>query len=58
MAPIFLVFAIFQLALLQQPILNLDRILIGLELLGLTFLIQGLQMGLFPIGENMVPALT
>ena len=55
LAPIILVIAFFQLVVLQQPIPNLDRILVGLVLvlLGLTFFIQGLQMGLFPIGENM-----
>ncbi len=58
LAPIILVIAFFQLAVLQQPIPNLDRILIGLVLLGLTIFIQGLQMGLFPIGENMAAALT
>jgi len=60
LAPIILVIAFFQLVVLQQPIPNLDRILVGLVLvlLGLTFFIQGLQMGLFPIGENMAGALT
>ena len=60
LAPIILVIAFFQLVVLQQPIPNLDRILVGLVLvlLGLTFSIQGLQMGLFPIGENMAGALT
>lgn len=60
LAPIILVIAFFQLVVLQQPIPNLDRILVGLVLvlLGLTFFIQGLQMGLFPIGENMAAALT
>ena len=58
LAPIILVIAFFQLAVLQQPIPNLDRILIGPVLLGLTIFIQGLQMGLFPIGENMAAALT
>ncbi len=42
----------------EKPILNLDCLLIGLVLLRLTFFIQGLQIGLFPIGENMVAALT
>ena len=55
---IIMVISIFQLAALQQPILNLDRILIGLVLLRLTFFIQGLHMGLFPICENMVVAVT
>ena len=60
LAPIILVIAFFQLVVLQQPIPNLDRIVVGLVLvlLGLTFFIQGLQMGLFPIGEAMAGALT
>ena len=60
LAPIIVVIAFFQLVVLQQPIPNLDRILVGLVLvlLGLTFFIQGLQMGLFPIGEAMAGALT
>ena len=59
LAPIILVIAFFQLVVLQQPIPNAERILVGLALvmLGLTFFIQGLQMGLFPIGETMAGAL-
>ena len=55
-----LVIAFFQLVVLQQPIPNVERILVGLALvmLGLTFFIQGLQIGLFPIGETMAGALT
>ena len=53
-----MVISIFQLAVLQQPILNLDRILIGLVLLRLTFFIKGLQIGFFLICENMVVAVT
>ena len=60
LAPIILVIAFFQLVVLQQPIPDVERILVGLALtmLGLTFFIQGLQMGLFPIGETMAGALT
>lgn len=45
----------FQVVVLQQPIPNLDRILIGtaLVVLGLTFFIRGLELGLFPIGEAL-----
>jgi hypothetical protein len=55
LAPIVLVVVFFQLAVLQQPLPNLIEMLIGLTLvlLGLTFFINGLEMGLFPIGENM-----
>jgi hypothetical protein len=53
--PIILVIAFFQFVVLQQPLPNLGDIFIGLILvvLGLTFFIYGLEMGLFPIGESM-----
>jgi hypothetical protein len=56
--PIILVIAFFQFAVLQQPMPNVGDILIGLALvvLGLTFFIYGLEMGLFPIGESMAQA--
>ena len=56
--PIVLVLGFFQLVVLQQPIPNFGQILIGffLVVLGLTFFIQGLEMGLFPIGETMAYA--
>ncbi len=59
LAPIVIVVAFFQLAVLQQPIPNLGGILVGLlfVLVGLTLFIQGLEMGLFPIGEAMANAL-
>jgi hypothetical protein len=56
--PIILVIAFFQFAVLQQPMPNIGDILVGLSLvvLGLTFFIYGLEMGLFPIGESMAQA--
>lgn len=53
--PIAVVIAFFQFAVLRQPIPNLEDLLIGsvLVVLGLTFFIRGLEMGLFPIGERM-----
>jgi hypothetical protein len=56
--PIILVIAFFQFAVLQQPMPNFGDILVGLALvvLGLTFFIYGLEMGLFPIGESMAQA--
>jgi len=56
--PIVLVLGFFQLVVLQQPIPNFGQILLGffLVVLGLTFFIQGLEMGLFPIGESMAYA--
>lgn len=56
--PIFLVIAFFQLAVLQQPFPNLEKILIGavLVVIGLNFFIRGLEMALFPLGESMANA--
>jgi len=58
LAPIILVIGFFQLVVLQQPFPNLAPILTGLVLvlLGLAFFIQGLEMGLFPLGESMANA--
>lgn len=58
LAAIILVIAFFQLVVLQQPIPNLGQILGGtvMVLLGLTLFVQGLEMGLFPIGESMAHA--
>ena len=59
LAPIILVIGFFQFAVLQQPIPNLVELVVGVfcVLLGLTFFIFGLEMGLFPIGESMAHAL-
>jgi hypothetical protein len=56
--PIIVVVAFFQLVVLQQPIPNLERILIGtlLVIIGLTLFVRGLEMGLFPIGESIAYA--
>jgi len=53
--PIIVVIGFFQLVVLQQPIPHLENILVGavMVLLGLTLFVRGLEMGLFPIGENM-----
>ncbi len=58
LAPIILVIAFFQLAVLQQPIPNLGKILVGtlFVVIGLTLFIRGLEMGLFPLGEFMAYA--
>lgn len=55
LAPIFIVIGFFQLFVLRQPIPNLSDLLIGtvFVVLGLTFFIRGLELGLFPIGEAM-----
>jgi hypothetical protein len=53
--PIVLVVVFFQFAVLHQPIPNLGKIIWGtlLVLLGLTLFIRGLEMALFPIGQEM-----
>lgn len=58
LAPIVLVIGFFQVFVLQQPFPDLERVIVGvvLVMLGLTLFIQGLEMGLFPIGETMAQA--
>jgi hypothetical protein len=58
LAPIILVIAFFQLVVLQQPFPDPVPIVLGLllVLLGLALFIQGLEMGLFPLGESMAHA--
>jgi hypothetical protein len=53
--PIIGVIAFFQLLVLRQPIPNLFGILGGvlLVIIGLTLFVQGLKLGLFPVGESM-----
>ena len=53
--PIIIVVAFFQLVVLKQPVPNLSAILIGLMMvsIGLTLFIKGLEIGLFPVGENL-----
>jgi len=53
--PIILVIAFFQLIVLRQPVPQLGQMLAGglMVLLGLSLFVQGLQMALFPLGEDM-----
>ena len=53
--PIIIVVSFFQIVVLQQPFPNLEEILIGLifVVLGLMLFVEGLEIGLFPIGENL-----
>jgi hypothetical protein len=57
--PIIAVIGFFQLVIIQQPFPNLGDILTGLVcvVLGLALFIQGLEMGLFPLGEAMAQAM-
>lgn len=56
--PIIAVIAFFQILILRQPIPHFDQILEGLVLvvIGLSLFVRGLEMGLFPIGEDMAHA--
>lgn len=57
--PIILVIAFFQIVVLRQPLPNFWDVVIGgvLVVFGLMLFVQGLEMGLFPIGEAMAQAL-
>ncbi len=57
--PIVVVVSFFQIVVLKQPFPNMTEILIGLAfvVLGLMLFIEGLEVGLFPIGENLSYAL-
>ena len=57
-APIILVITFFQLVVLGQPINNPVEIAVGFLFvwLGLSIFIAGLEMALFPIGENLADA--
>ncbi|NNL16494.1 MAG: DUF1538 domain-containing protein [Flavobacteriaceae bacterium] len=54
-----LVISFFQIFVLQQPFPNLNEILVGLifVVLGLMLFVEGLEIGLFPIGESLSYAL-
>ncbi len=58
--PIVLVVVFFQLVVIRQPFPDLLEILLGslFVVIGLMLFIEGLEMGLFPIGETMANALT
>jgi hypothetical protein len=57
--PIVLVIAFFQVVILKQPLPQMGDVLFGafLVVLGLSLFVQGLEMGLFPVGEAMALAL-
>ncbi len=57
--PIILVIAFFQIVVLKQPLPQMGEVLYGalLVVAGLSLFVQGLEMGLFPIGEAMAHAL-
>ncbi len=57
--PIILVVSFFQIVVLRQPFPNLSEVLTGLVFvaIGLMLFVEGLEIGLFPIGENLSYAL-
>ena len=57
--PIIVVVSFFQIVVLQQPFPNLFEVLVGLVfvVIGLMLFVEGLEIGLFPIGENLSYAL-
>ena len=58
LAPIIVVIAFFQVVVVQQPFPNLANILVGLVcvIAGLALFVQGLESGLFPLGESIARA--
>ena len=56
--PIIVVVAVFQLLVIQQPFPDLHQTLVGLVfvVIGLTFFVQGLEIGFFPLGESLAQA--
>jgi len=57
--PIIIVIAFFQIVVLRQPLPHIEEVLFGtvLVVIGLGLFVQGLEMGLFPIGETLAHAL-
>lgn len=53
--PIILVVSFFQIVVLRQPFPNLVDMLVGVGfvVVGLMLFVEGLEIGLFPIGENL-----
>lgn len=58
LAPIVLIVAFFQIAVIRQPVDDLSQIAIGFVfvLIGLAIFVRGLEMALFPIGEALAEA--
>ncbi|MGR9105850.1 MAG: DUF1538 family protein [Gammaproteobacteria bacterium] len=58
LVPILTVILVFQILVIRRPIEHVGDLLTGTVfiVIGLTFFIQGLEQGLFPIGESMARA--
>ena len=56
--PVFLLIALFQLAVLRQPLPDVLDVLIGMGavVVGLALFIEGLELALLPLGESMAEA--
>jgi hypothetical protein len=59
LAPIVLVIAAFELLLVREPVADVGKLFVGtgMLVLGLTLFVQGLKLGLFPLGEGMARGL-
>ena len=57
-APIIIVIAFFQIVVIRQPFPNLAAVALGLVCVvtGLAIFVQGLKLGLFPLGEALAAA--
>jgi len=57
--PIVVVIAFFQIFIIREPLPNIGDILFGsvLVVIGLSLFVQGLETGLFPVGEALADAL-
>ncbi len=57
--PILLIISFFQFIVIGQPLPHLEKIIVGVIFvtIGLMLFIEGLETGLFPIGESMADAL-
>jgi hypothetical protein len=57
--PVILVVAFFQAVIIRQPLPEITEVIIGslLVVIGLMLFVEGLNIGLFPIGESMAYAL-
>lgn len=58
--PIVVVIAFFQIVVIRQPLPQVGELFVGtiFVIIGLSMFIQGLEMALFPIGEEMAQALS
>lgn len=58
LVPVLVVILVFQTLVVRQPLPDLGRLIGGMAMvvLGLTFFVQGLHLGLFPLGEGMAHA--